>query len=733
VERQNRRSGFGGDRVPSDGWRVQVLGSSKHLLGIGVAGLLGLASSEAFAQQMPTTCITGPASVPGLTGAPNWFGTEPASTVNQTGSRPDIDDPRWASAPLMPFDGTMSSSSPTYRILKYENYLYVSFHAPVGSTGTDAIFFGFSEGPAATKPAYLIEIHPALSEGAPDPLPTPVGHIQIFSPSNNSWSQASTPGWLQDVRTWRSPETGLAFGVNFRIAYKTSGTSDNSSAATAKVVLSRTQPFRTFFGMGIKVEPEFTLEYTTPVFSPLVTNFVNTGIHVPADISLWAPYDGINSACREGVTLDSQNIRTGHPDGSSLYTTGPNSQNTFSIQPQNIRGNVPQFGEHVVRVQLSLSDWGAVPLNAQAAWNPIAGSERGHMTSGIWTWAWNTPGGPPINTLGSATIGFTCAKQGSDSFCPRVTIPPGVPPSSVASQAILASLLPDPNTNNSGILRFKRPSAVLNTAFVGLSEARRMATISTNGLPAPKGTHHDVYLLIVRRNMPPHENQPMTLPLSEMARLRDLVQKPSSSPFRFEDEEEPATAAPGAVVTRDALASDQPATPSSERETTARATVLSALPSPLPAEYSSATHHEILSRVWPVYEVHTFYETGDSRDEDGVTRKILRPLMPFGYLLHHEGPFYGFSDQLEALDGAELTQVEPDLYHASIPVDGSIRIRSTLRAEEEPPRVLERRERSSGCSHGSEPARGSGLALLGVLALCVLRRRRPPDKFPTLS
>ena len=68
-----------------------------------------------------TTCIGGPAVVPGLSGAPNWFGTEPASSTNETGSRLDIDEPRWASAPLMPFDGTMSSGSPTYRILKYEN------------------------------------------------------------------------------------------------------------------------------------------------------------------------------------------------------------------------------------------------------------------------------------------------------------------------------------------------------------------------------------------------------------------------------------------------------------------------------------------------------------------------------------------------------------------------------------------------------------------------------------
>jgi hypothetical protein len=704
-----------------------------------------------------TTCIGGPAAVPGLSGAPNWFGTEPASSTNETGSRLDIDEPRWASAPLMPFDGTMSSGSPTYRILKYENYLYVSFHAPVGSTGTDAIFFGFSEGPAATKPAYLIQIQPAFSEGAPDPLPTPVGHIQIFNPTNNSWSQASTPGWLQDVRTWRSPETGLAFGVNFRIAYKTTGTSDNSSATTAKVVLSRTQPFRTFFGMGIKVEPEFTLEYTTPVFSPLVTNFVNTGIHVPADISLWAQYDGVSSPCREGVTIDPYNIRTGHPNGCSLYTGDPVAQNTFTVEPQNIRGNVPQFGPDVVRVQLALAEWGGLFPDSQANWKVIDGTGGGSMSSGNWTWAWNPlPTGPAPDTFGSASIGFTCDLLGN-TYCPTLNLadPSTVTPPEVVNQALLATLSLDPNTNNSGPLRIKRGAAYMNMIPLGLSQAKRMATISLRGTPQPKDAsvkQRDVYVRVVRRNMPPHGDAMLAPPLEATQRIARFLRAPGPSPFQllpFEGDPEPTSYVPpgkGAIGPQKAVPpganygkpqkpGDVP--PPNPKEPPKPKEPGTSLPYPLPFEYSSATTHELVSRSLPVYEVHSYYDTGETvPDGKGKRRKVLRALAPFGYVLSHNAPFYGFSARMRGV-GCSLNEVQPDVYKVSVPVDGSVQIETTLSAEELPksatccnqkPPIVHVHVNPRGCYCAAPGSGGDGSKLLPLavlpVALLIWRRKR---------
>jgi hypothetical protein len=83
--------------------------------------------------------------------------------------------------------------------------------------------------------------------------------------------------------------------------------------------------------------------------------------------------------------------------------------------------------------------------------------------------------------------------------------------------------------------------------------------------------------------------------------------------------------------------------------------------------------------------IHAFYDTGQTVTVAGKVKKVLKPLLPFGYLLEHEGPFYGFSDLLSADGGSPLTQVGPDLYKVMVPTEGSIRIRSKIAAEETPP------------------------------------------------
>src|SRR5687767_4096454 len=103
--------------------------------------LVAAITTTAVVNAPAQNCVTLPASVPGLSGPPNWFGP-PASTFppNPTGSRPELDDPRWAGAPLMPFASGLAGASPTYRILRTANALFLSFHAPVASSGTDVVY-----------------------------------------------------------------------------------------------------------------------------------------------------------------------------------------------------------------------------------------------------------------------------------------------------------------------------------------------------------------------------------------------------------------------------------------------------------------------------------------------------------------------------------------------------------------------------------------------------------------
>jgi hypothetical protein len=142
-----------------------------------------------------------------------------------------------------------------------------------------------------------------------------------------------------------------------------------------------------------------------------------------------------------------------------------------------------------------------------------------------------------------------------------------------------------------------------------------------------------------------------------------------------------------------------------------------------------------VSRVWPTYEVHAYYDTGETiTDSQGKPQKLLEALAPFGYMLHHKGPFYGFSDLMAGADGANLTQIAPNLYKASVPKDGAIRIKTTLRAEEKPlrdccsqkPPVVHVHVSPRGCYCRAPGGAGgdSRLLYLGLLPAAVFFMRR---------
>jgi hypothetical protein len=658
-------------------------------------------------------CITGPASVPGLSGPPKWVGAPASYPDLQTGARFDLDDPRWAGAPLTPFAANIAGAAPTYRILRAENSLYVSLHAPLGSSGTDVVYFGFSQDAQPTSKAYLLPIYPAAAGSGVDPILRDPTHYYVYN--GVSWVYTPTkPPFLHETATWRdSSQTGVAFGVNFRIGLKPTPFTPGKD----RVYVNPFTPFHVFAGMGVMVEPVGAIEYSAPTVPESITSFVASGIHVPANHADWATYDGPGVTCSEGVTLDTHNVRTGHPDGCSLYTSDT-SQNSFVVEPQQVLSTLP-FIDNIVRVELAVSDWGAMANDSTAPWTVIPGTEDGKMTSGSWTWAWNPSTGIPVGGYGSATIGFTCDIQLGKTFCPSVTIPTGASPPGVSNQALLATLLPDRNHPNSKDLRFLRPSAILNVIYAGLSEFEQDATISLRGTPKPKDpkqTHRDVYLKVVRRNMPVYGNDRLNLPLDRMHGLMRFVRNPPHSPFQapYEPVPQPGgklSSAPGAASrAADARAAARAAAPPAQAPKAPAPGVpvtpvkpqpqpqpapqpapkahdlepARELPYPLPLAYSSATHHELMSRAWPVYEVHAFYDRGEALAANGKPQKRLQALAPFGYLLHHEGPFYGFTDAIAGIDGAKLTQVAPDLYRVSVPHDGKVRIKTTIRAEERP-------------------------------------------------
>jgi MYXO-CTERM domain-containing protein len=99
-------------------------------------------------------------------------------------------------------------------------------------------------------------------------------------------------------------------------------------------------------------------------------------------------------------------------------------------------------------------------------------------------------------------------------------------------------------------------------------------------------------------------------------------------------------------------------------------------------------------------------------------------------------PFYGFTDQIKGV-GSALSEVQPGLYKVSVPVDGSVQIETTIRAEEQPlhanccnqkPPVVHVHVNPRGCYCTTPGNSGDGSKLLPLavlpVALLIWRRRR---------
>jgi hypothetical protein len=104
---------------------------------------------------------------------------------------------------------------------------------------------------------------------------------------------------------------------------------------------------------------------------------------------------------------------------------------------------------------------------------------------------------------------------------------------------------------------------------------------------------------------------------------------------------------------------------------------------PLEEVHAKSTY-EHLTSTYPTYEVHTFYDTGNTIVVKGETHKLLEPMVPYGYFADHEGDLYGFSHAIAGLNGAELTEVGPNFYRVHVPNGGAVQVQTTLEAHEGP-------------------------------------------------
>jgi hypothetical protein len=207
---------------------------------------LGTAALAAFATPARAdVCFPTPIALPRLSGVPLWEGS---SGVVRT----ELNEPRWAAAPLTQFDNDITGEQGLYRLLVDSSYsqLVVSFQAPTDPgvpSGADEIFFGFTTDGTGGSLARAIGIQ-VNGVGSTDPLPATTIVQQTYN-STTGWSAfLGAPAWLKDAAVWRNTVSGdAAWGINFKIDLTGAGLSaenpfkiqlamrkENESAATAQ-------------------------------------------------------------------------------------------------------------------------------------------------------------------------------------------------------------------------------------------------------------------------------------------------------------------------------------------------------------------------------------------------------------------------------------------------------------------------------------------------------------------
>jgi hypothetical protein len=687
---------------------------------VGAAGLAAAVFGTTPAKG--AECLPGPVVVPGLYGPPVWLGA-----AGGTDWRPQIGDPRWSGSPLNQFQqnpGGMESTDGMFRVLVSGSTLYVAFEA-MDDTSLgfgDVVYFGFTRGTAGTG-AYAVKITvdtttasvspPAASVPHDPTLPVQndIGYIDWFDTTNATGATPTwmlhagdRPGWLTDVATWKG-SPGIGWGVTFKI--------DLGMAGAAGAM-------RLFHGMVVDHGGTIgALTLATPVAAS-GTGSVNGDSIIPISPGVfcddndpdtlpnnecWQSFDAPGTACSAGISFDSTDIGVWNGSaltnqiqgcsstGTSCPTDGSTLTNKFRVNLH----NVPSGGitAHAVRAHIRIADWGSTIADPNAPWNEIPlftanvfTAAQGVLT-GDTSWAWSYNSG----TL-DATIDYTC-KGGANDYCPKL------PGGDDHHQCMLVELGRAPGVGPE-YGKFVRAAVYRNMDYTGLSSVDRTATVSIKGLLKKTGEDkdRDVYLHLIRKNMPAHGDKPLWLPAEAMVKAEQYAAKPPAIPPNLYDRRilsqkrlAGMVAKPqAAVAPKPAPGAAAPAAPKSGAAAPAAVALLptaGAQVAKIPVlAYPALTPHQVLSSVWPTYEVKTYYDTGKTYTVKGQARRVLQPMAPFGLYMAHDGPLYGFTDSLEALDGVRLEQIAPDWWVArKIKCEGSFRVRAKITAEESPKTV----------------------------------------------
>jgi hypothetical protein len=632
-----------------------------------VLSLLALAAPRAHAQ----ICSPLPVNLPGLLGAPDWF----SGTSTQ---RTDLNEPRWAAAPMTSFDSdVVGSLEGAYRIM-YDptaNQLVVSMQALTDlgnqASNADAVYFGLSTNAAATT-AHAVRVDMIPATGAADPKTASLGFTRYEFNSGTGWTQldfipsGTPPAWMKNVAAWVEPGSGADWALNFRVSLVDAGLLPGDAYKLA---------------LGLHMSNELgagAVDLTTPDVgvSGGIADLV-TSPHTPTS---WTSATAANGGCPDGISLSGMQIGTRNTPVTAIDTS-PGAINRLFATPS-IPASIP-LQPNLFQANFRVAQWGSI-ADAHAPWTSVPGANA-------------VINGPP-NAADYQTSEFVCPPNGGGQTC-------GMPTPAQPHQCMLVELSKVPSSGAN--VRFTRAAAYRNMRFQDLSSIKDSARISTIGLAevlhdsAPR----ELYLYVDPTNMPEHGDKPLWLKTRTMESARRVVEEPPPVATKGR-----IAGVPGAVSLP---------TPVSER----------------PQEWLAYSDHRLLKLAWPTYEVHVYYALGARKWKDKEYLR-LEPMYPFVYYFAHEGALYGFAQRLLA-GNVQLQELQPNLYKATVPNESTFDVTVEVSAEERPlhdvecPEIQNIKDHKT-CACALLGARSAptplelllGLALGLVLGARFLRRRR---------
>ncbi len=689
--------------------------TNRILTGSAVFGMVALFPALGAAQ---TICVAKSASVPGLSGPPQWDGTDPSAAY----TRLDLHDPRWARA--KPVDLGIGGTS-TYRILydAANNQLVVSIqaHDDKDTSGTptagpnDQIYFGIGRGSAPTSGQLVrIRFPPAAAGTANEPTSVGGGDYatwQNADGASTSWNQnigSTKPGWMLYPVVWKNNTTANGnsdWGVNFKVdlTHADIGLAPPTAGAQLRITL------------GSRVYDEdiaAAVDLALPTgLDPITNTFIQK------DMSTWLFTDPLGNACT-GIALERLQIGVGNAL-TSVLDTDAGDTNELLAKPTGV-GFAGQISG-----RFRIAEWGTI-ADPAAGWNAVGNNAT-----------------PPVldivNTGSGATaeLKLVCPANTATHTC-------GIPTPPETHQCMLVEMKATPGNSAD----FANTSVYRNMTFGTLSTLERVATVNVAGLPARTGApaNQDVYLTELRLNMPKAGAEPLSLPRREMAVARKKVVAPAPQQ-KVALCRSPHDACIGNVCSPPCKAGKcgELATPKNlaggcycvPQKPMQRCNV----PSPDAVPVTLTGEQEIES-IWPTWKVFAYWDTGKRETIGGKEVKKLQPMYPFGLYLDHEGKHFGFKSALAGVKDVVVTRLNDVQYKLSVKNDAKAKLGVTVSAEEQPvkPPVKPTEtpkppSKTCLCAVPGLASDGAAASLTGLLSLLGLgwiarRRRRGSSRRP---